>query len=865
MSERPPDSRRADPRLLERGNELAALRDATVRAAERPGSVVLVAGEAGIGKSSLIRAWLEDPGADARTLVGWCDDLRTSRTLGPFRDIARQAGGPLSEAVAAADTAAVFETVLALLDQPLRPTVLVLEDLHWADEATLDVVRYVGRRIETLRAVLALSYRDDELGADHPLRSVVSALPSRQVQRLSPQPLSLASVTALTQDTPMDAAEVLRVTGGNPFFVSEVVAGRGGVPATVADAIRARLRTLPAEVREVVEQLSVIPRPDRGLSDELGATPQLLSMAEQRGLLVLTGDSVGFRHELARRAIQSTLTASLRRHYHERALALLLARGDDAPAILHQAVEAGRGDVIVRYGPEMAEQAVVAGAHREALQHQNHVLEHAELLDPATHAALLEQHAWTLYSLHRMSEAAAAADRAVELRSDLHQPTERSRALLTQSRMHWIAGDRPGALASFEAAARCADDHHDTELDAEVALHQLALDALTGRHDDVLDVADRAFALTRSVGRHDLEALVHCYLGKVRVSTGDPAGADSLIAGIELARASGALEAAARCYANLATHLVAAGSWDEAEHWTAEALDFLDDHDFVSHRYNVEAQQALLGVYRGRWESADATLRRLLASVEQPGVLENLAIGGLAVLAVRRGAHDAGELAERAWQLATRAGAAHYLGPAAVARVEHAWLTASGRLEVIVDEALGALLDRFRRSAVLRTAARAGLAIGSDEEIDEPYASGIAGRFEAAAHQWHQRGEPYEEGLELFSTGEPDALLQALQIFDRLGARPAAELARRRLRTSGVRRIPRGPQDSTRRHPAGLTERQAEVLQLLIQGLTNPQIAERLVVSVRTVDHHVAAILQKLGVGSRHEAVARAATLERQQ
>lgn len=198
----------------------------------RHGSVVSIAGEAGIGKSSLIRAWMDDPGSDAQVFVGWCDDLRTSRTLGPFRDVARQVGGALSEAVAAADTAAVFEIILALMDQPLRPTVLVLEDLHWADEATLDVLRYVGRRIEPRRAMMVLTYRDDELGSDHPVRGLLSALPRDQLHRVSPQPLSMAAIATLTRDTPWDPDTVSRITGGNPFFVSEVVEGSGGVPVT---------------------------------------------------------------------------------------------------------------------------------------------------------------------------------------------------------------------------------------------------------------------------------------------------------------------------------------------------------------------------------------------------------------------------------------------------------------------------------------------------------------------------------------------------------------------------------------------------------------------------------------------------------
>ena len=123
-----------------------------------------------------------------------------------------------------------------------------------------------------------------------------------------------------------------------------------------------------------------------------------------------------------------------------------------------------------------------------------------------------------------------------------------------------------------------------------------------------------------------------------------------------------------------------------------------------------------------------------------------------------------------------------------------------------------------------------------------------------AAAAWQRLGCPYERALAL-AEGDAAAQLEALTVFDALGARPAAEAVRRRLKEAGVRGIARGVRPSTRANPRGLTARELEVLRLLCEGLRNAEIASRLHRSVRTVDHHVAAVFAKLGVDSRNEAL----------
>ena len=850
--------------LLERDGELEMLRSTVLDAASGRGCVVLVAGEAGIGKSSLIAAWTADPGTEARVLGGWCDDFLTSRTLGPLRDLARVTGGDLEDAVGAHDTTAVLDALLRELDQPLRPTVVVLEDVHWADEATLDVIRYVGRRIERLPAVLAITYREDELDPEHPLHGVLGALRG-PVHRLSLHPLSSTAVAALTEGSSLDTAEIVRITGGNPFFVSEIARGDDRLPASVADAVIGRLHGLPAGARTAVERLSVVPG---GAPLELATASGLeledLALAEAHGLLVTDGRDLAFRHELARLAVASSLPAASRIGHHRAVLEQLLDTDDEA-AILHHAVGAGRRDVVAAHGPAAARDAYHAGAYRQAEAHQRHVLDAEELLEPTVRAELLEDRAWTLYNLHRFDDALATAARATELRARLDDPVAHARALTVLSRMHYMANDPGAAIAAAEEARLLFERHGDEEQRVEGLVTRASTYALVEEPADLaMELTEMAVTATEDLDRPDLRSLALNYRAVARCAGGRRPDPADFREAIRLALRAGRLELAARAYTNLAFELlVSKEPTQETLPVLDEALAFVEDHDLLSHAFDLRARRAAVTFALGRWEQAEHELQRLRASSHQRGMIDLIALETLARLALRRGDATADELVDSAWFLARRSEAVPYLGLIGAIRLEQAWLEGdAGAVPAILAELP---LDRLRprmRAEVLRYAQLAGAPVEAASDVAEPWASSIAGDWRSAARAWREDQRPYELAVELVASGEIEPTKEALHVLDGLGAAPAARLARRQLRELGVRHVPRGPREPTRRHPAGLTERQAEVLQLLAEGLTKAQIAERLVVSVRTVDHHVAAVLQKLGVTSRHEAVERDAELQ---
>jgi DNA-binding CsgD family transcriptional regulator len=858
--------------IVERDAELSALAGVVGSAARGEGSVVLISGEAGIGKSSLVEAVRAQLPAEGRMLVGYCDDLATPRTLGPFRDLVGSVGTELSQAVTdGSDRDRLLTALRAELDWAGHPAVLVIEDVHWADDATLDALRYLARRIGALPAVLILTYRDDELHREHSLHGLLG-LVSRldQVRRLPLARLSPGAVQRLTADSAVDATGLYTLTSGNPFFVHELLvsADGGRVPPSITDAVLARVRQLDPGTQDVLEQFAVVPAAlDRWLADELagpGATTAL-GLAEQRGLLTVSAQRISFRHELTRRAIEGAVPAARLMALNQRVLGVLTQRpGADVSQIVHYAAQAGDQDAIAAYGPAAARDAAAAGAHREAAAHFRLVLEHLDQFGPPDQAQLLEEYAVETYTVGAADTAVDAMSRAVTLGRAHGNDEQLGARLRWLSRMHWNCGDRENAERTGAQAMAAAERAGDPGLLALTLSNQSQLFMLAERTSEAIALGERAVALAREAGDDRTTSHALNNVGSALWFQGSPAGQAMIEEALRVALAVGDTEDACRAYVNLVWSLLDSFRLDEAERFLHQAVKLAEEAEFLGFLSYMRTEQARLALARGQWDEAIRYAElglELITSAHRPTEMAALTV--LARVAVRRGQPDSADLLERAWELVAGSGELQRTGPAAAARAEHAWLRAD-------DQAVRDLVRPLFQEAVrLRslvyqpelgywlTAAGEPTAVAGDH----PYALQARGRWREAAAAWQAAGCPYERAAALTQSADPDDLLAALAILDDLGARPLATRVRTRLRGLGVARIPRGPSEETRASPAGLTARQTDVLRLLVQGHTNAEIARELVLSVRTVDSHVAALLAKLGARDRRDAAARAAEL----
>ena len=847
--------------MLERDNQLARLQHLFEQASLGFGHLVFVGGEAGAGKSLLVQTFTNSIATRAQVLIGWCDPVLPPRPAGPLVDMARGFGDPVSSVLRDESRPGLFGAVYADLAAAQRPTVLIFEDVHWADETTLDLLRFLGRRLGTAPALVLATYRDDETGRDHPLRSRLGDLATQSaVSRMALAPLSLDAVTTLAGRSTVDVSRIWAKTGGNPFFVTEVLqAASDEVPATVADAVLARVGQLSSTARHALTAAAVLgPRAERfALLEVVGGDTAAVDECVEAGLLQLSSPVYTFRHELVRQAVVSGIGDAHRRRLNAQVLDALRARRVDQDMLARLAELAENADdraAVIEFAPAAGLRAAHLGSHREAAIQYDRALRFTT--SEAERAELLQRLAEERYLTGDLIAAVESGEQALHFRRVLGQREQAGEALRWLSRFYWYSGNRA-------AGERCAAESLDvlTPLgpSAELAMamsSQSQLLMLGGEHEAAIRWGIRAIALATELDLPDVVAHAMNNVGTSESSLGIPEGLDRLRKSLQLSLELGAEDHASRAYANLSHHLVALRHLDDAARVLDEGLAYCAAHDLDVQIPYLRAARALMNVRRGHWTVAMSEANEVLALPGTTPVHRFAALLPAVMVNVRTGAPDTSMMRELG-RLAHDLGEIQRLAAYANVRAEALWLAGE---HVTADAELSAIYARTTSSGERAAATelawwlnRAGLTVDPPSIRHGAFRDALTDPRSAAGHL-ELLGSRYDAAVCLMEGNEED-LRQALEIFNRLDAKPAAAAAQAMLRRLGASKIPRGPRPTTRRDPHGLTARQLEVLDLIAEHLTNAEIAQRLFLSERTVDHHVSAILSKLHVQTRDDAI----------
>jgi DNA-binding CsgD family transcriptional regulator len=838
--------------LFERDSFLALLDERLRLAQQGSGNVVFVTGEAGIGKTTLVRAFARDAAATARVRLAACEDLSTPEPLGLLGDLGLSGdhapGGERS-------TLALFGLALDQIGD--EPAVLIAEDIHWADDASIDFLRYVGRRIADRPLLLVITSRDDDLPSLERLRRALRDLPAELRVRIELPRLSEGAVAGIALRAGLAGVPIHELSGGNPLFVTELVASNGQFSGSIGDLVLGRAAGLSPSARELLAMCSVFPRRVGAAflqATELDGEP--LAECLGSGILVSDGDSYGFRHEITRHAFENDLDPLSRTRHHQRALDFLEKTGAAAARKLHHAIGAGNSDLVLALAPAAAREAVAVGAHRQAAQAWKAFIEVVDPHHAGELAAAWREYAFELHIIGQIGDAIAAGESALGRFREAGDGVGEGHSLRLLSRFHYLAGNRARSEA-FAAQAVEVLEKEPPGPELAMAYSNVAQLAMLAEETETAQAwGEKAIALAEQFSRDDILAHALNNIGAA-IQHRSPDECQAILdRALALALHSRRDAEVARVYTNRVYARLSALRFESAIAEAAEGIAYCTRHETDFLRDYMTGARAFAELMLGRWTDAEDLAKQVVANTETTLLVRHPSVLTLATLGVRRGQDAAPWLAELADHLANGREAQRFV-PYALLIAEQAWITGKGHpdaLDLLRQTDQQSQENRWRAGAIWYWKRKLG-----DRDLvppghcSAPYLAIAAGDWRAAADQWQALGMPYERALALLE-GDEEAASEALGELRFLGASATAGRAQADLAARGLRPARRGPRVSTRSNRFGLTKREMDVLALLDQGLSNRDIGERLFVSPKTVDHHVSAVLGKLSAKNRAEA-----------
>lgn len=851
--------------LVERDAFMALLHKGFNHVKQGEGHCILLSGEAGIGKSSLVRAFCEEMQDTCTILQGLCDALYTPRPLAPLYDIAPQISSNLLQ-YNSNDRAALFADFLSHVNAVTGCTIMVFEDMHWADEATLDFIKFFARRITRTRCLFILTYRDDEVHAHHALKSLPGQLPSALFTRIPLAPLSKPAVEQMAKEKGYNGGDVYSITGGNPFYVTEILAGYSpGVPDNIKDAVIAVYSRQPAATQQAWDILSIAPA---GLGVEylaamLPGYESAISQSLEAKILLVKDGRLQYKHELYRRAIEANLTPLARITLNKKMLSLFLpvfAENGEVQRIIHHAKNAGDNALVIQYAPIAAQQAAAVGAHAEACMLYATAIDYYKGDDNKLLARLYAAYAYECYLTNKIKEAIDYQEKVLDIFNEQEDNIKAGDCMRFLSRLNWYNGNKHKAdewgSRAIEALANqpaCAEK--------AMALSNMAqLKMLADEPGACIFWGEQAIAMAEELDNKEILSHALNNVGTVLFESEGQSekGYQMLRQSLDIALQNSYHEHAARAYTNFGSRAIKAKDYVFGLTILDEGINYCEERDLDSWSAYMLQCKAKLFLDTGRWDEAYAIASQLMQKQHMAAIVK---IGALAIMAsinLRRGSSEVLTLLATAKTLAFAAMELQRIIPVMAALLEYEWLTGKQVIEeadidttIQMAEHSGNSNETSELAYWLYKAKKQAITI---EALHEGYDTRNREANVKAAALWQKLHCPYQQALCLFETGE-DGKRQALAIMQKLGADAIYQKLKQGMREAGIKSIPRGERKTTKANPASLTEREVDVLKLLKRGMQDKEIASTLFISPKTVGHHISSILFKLEVNSRVKAV----------
>jgi len=859
--------------LIEREGFLRSLETMFDSVIEGEGHCVLVSGEAGIGKTSLIKSFYKEKRTNCKIYQGTCDALFIPRPLAPIYDIIWQIRNDTKEnELYNVDRSLLFNQLFSALEQQKKPVIIIIEDIHWADEATLDFIKFFARRIGRINCLFILSYRDNEILDNHPLRNVLGQLSPDSITRLQLQPLSKDAVEKMAEQRGYKGEDVFSISGGNPFYVTEILASYSpGVPDNIKDAILSVYHRQEKGTKNAWEICSVIPE---GL--EINRFAKIKSSWDEGmdhcfalQIIVVKNNRVVFKHELYRRTIEGSLSPFKRIALNKKMLDLFLdsfeAEGE-IERIVHYAKNANENKLVVKYAPIAARQAASVGAHIEASKLFLTAIEYSDGNNEDQMVELYESYAYECYLTNQTKDAIIYQGKALKIWQKKNEVERAGYSLSFLSRLWWFDGNRQEAEKYGQQAIEILESQPASKAKTTAYSNMSQLKMLSDETTECIQWGNKAINMAKEI--KDDEILCHAMnnVGSIlwKSNSSKEQGREMLFESLDIALRNSFHEHASRSYSNIASIYLLFKEYELAKQVLEEGINYCEERNLdASKNYKLYVKARML-LETGDWRQALTIAENLLLNPGQLGSVKTTALILMAIIKIRKGDEDALVYLNEAKELAIRTKEHHRIIPVMIAEFEYEWLTGKQR---ITEEELNLSIELIRRvdniflnsefSFWLQKVRKKDMGL---PELYEPYKLLKQGKVRASATFWEAKGCPFERALALFS-GNEDDMKNALLIFQQIGADAVSEKIKMEMRAAGIKKIPRGLRESTKTNPAQLTNRELDVLHLLQKGIQNKEIAGTLFISPKTADHHISNILFKLDVKSRAMAVTEAVRL----